>query len=42
MMGLSCLGAPLARVEGQIAINTLLRRLARLTLVTETPQYRQA
>ena len=37
-----CLGAPLARVEGQIAINTLLRRLPRLTLVTETPQYRQS
>ena len=29
-------------MEGQIAINTLLRRLPRLTLVTETPQYRQS
>jgi pimeloyl-[acyl-carrier protein] synthase len=37
-----CLGAPLARVEGQIAINTLLRRLPKLTLVTEKPEYRQS
>jgi hypothetical protein len=37
-----CLGAPLARVEGQIAINTLVRRLPRLALVTDTVEYRQS
>jgi hypothetical protein len=37
-----CLGAPLARVEGQIAINTLLRRLPKLALATERPDYRQS
>ncbi len=37
-----CLGAPLARVEGQIAINTLLRRLPRLALATERPVFRQS
>ncbi len=37
-----CLGAPLARVEGQIAIDTLVRRLPRLELVTESPEYRQS
>ncbi|HET7342632.1 MAG TPA: cytochrome P450 [Methylomirabilota bacterium] len=35
-----CLGAPLARVEGQIAIATLLRRLPRLALATERPAFR--
>jgi pimeloyl-[acyl-carrier protein] synthase len=35
-----CLGAPLARVEGQIAINTLLRRMPRLALATERPAFR--
>lgn len=35
-----CLGAPLARLEGQIAINTLLRRLPRLTLASDTLSYR--
>ena len=37
-----CLGAPLARVEGQIAIGTLLRRLPKLALATERPEYRQS
>src|SRR5439155_15385104 len=37
-----CLGAPLARVEGQIAIDTLVRRLPKLELVTDEPEYRQS
>jgi cytochrome P450 len=37
-----CLGAPLARIEGQIAINTLLQRLPKLALATDTPPYRQS
>src|SRR3989442_831297 len=37
-----CLGAPLARVEGQIALDTLVRRLPRLELVTHEPEYRQS
>src|SRR5512145_2174611 len=37
-----CLGAPLARVEGQIAINTLVQRLPKLALATERPEYRQS
>jgi pimeloyl-[acyl-carrier protein] synthase len=37
-----CLGAPLARVEGQIAIDTLVRRLPRLKLVGDEPEYRQS
>jgi cytochrome P450 len=36
-----CLGAPLARVEAQIAINTLLRRLPALRLQTEELQWRE-
>jgi cytochrome P450 len=37
-----CLGAPLARLEGQIAINALLQRLPKLALATDRPQYRQS
>jgi cytochrome P450 len=37
-----CLGAPLARLEGQIAIDTLVRRLPGLELVAGTPEYRQS
>jgi cytochrome P450 len=37
-----CLGAPLARVEGQIAINALVQRLPKLALATETPVYRHS
>ena len=37
-----CLGAPLARVEGQIAINTLVRTLPNLALATDRPEYRQS
>jgi len=37
-----CLGAPLARVEGQIAIDTLFRRLPRLALVGDSVEYRQS
>jgi pimeloyl-[acyl-carrier protein] synthase len=37
-----CLGAPLARVEGQIAINTLVQRLPTLALATGRPEYRQS
>jgi len=37
-----CLGAPLARVEGQIALDTLVRRLPGLELVTHEPEYRQS
>jgi cytochrome P450 PksS len=35
-----CLGAPLARLEGQIAINTLLRRFPDLRLAVETSRLR--
>ena len=37
-----CLGAPLARMEGQIAINTLLRRLPKLALAAQRPEHRQS
>jgi cytochrome P450 len=35
-----CFGAPLARLEGQIAFTTLLRRLPALTLATPLPVWR--
>jgi pimeloyl-[acyl-carrier protein] synthase len=35
-----CLGAPLARMEGQIAIETLLRRLPHLALTGSEPRWR--
>ena len=37
-----CLGAPLARIEGQIAISTLVRRLPKLELAIAQPEYRQS
>ena len=36
-----CLGAPLARVEGQIALGTLARRLRGLELLTDRPEYKE-
>ena len=35
-----CFGAPLARLEGQIAVSTVLRRLAALRLETSTLEWR--
>ena len=35
-----CLGAPLARLEAQIAFDSLLRRFPRLTLLEEDPPHR--
>ncbi|MFZ0547970.1 MAG: cytochrome P450 [Candidatus Promineifilaceae bacterium] len=35
-----CLGAPLARLEGQIAFTTLLNRMPNLRLETDSPKYR--
>jgi cytochrome P450 len=37
-----CLGAPLARMEGQIAINALVKRMPKLALATERPEFRQS
>jgi cytochrome P450 len=34
-----CLGAPLARLEGEIALTTLLRRMPNLQLATEAPEH---
>jgi cytochrome P450 len=36
-----CLGAPLARVEGEIAFATLVRRLDGLHLLAEAPEYKE-
>ncbi len=35
-----CLGAPLARLEGEVALRALLERFPRLALATESPAYR--
>jgi pimeloyl-[acyl-carrier protein] synthase len=35
-----CLGAPLARLEGQIALGALVRRLPKLALATDRPEHR--
>jgi cytochrome P450 len=37
-----CIGAPLARVEGQIAIGTLVKQLPELALATDRPEFRQS
>jgi pimeloyl-[acyl-carrier protein] synthase len=37
-----CLGAPLARLEGQMAIGTLLSRMPGLQLATSTPEWRES
>ena len=37
-----CLGAPLARVEGQVALGTLLRRMPGLALQAATPEWRES
>ena len=37
-----CLGAPLARVEGQIALGTLLRGAPRQALAETAPEWRES
>jgi pimeloyl-[acyl-carrier protein] synthase len=37
-----CLGAPLARLEGQIAFETLVRRLPTLRLASEALEWRES
>ena len=36
-----CLGAPLARLEGQVAFQTLLKRFPNVALETEVPEWRE-
>jgi cytochrome P450 len=36
-----CLGAPLARLEGEIALTTLVRRCPDLALATDQPRYKE-
>ena len=36
-----CLGAPLARIEAQLAINSLLRRMPQLRLATDAVEWRE-
>jgi cytochrome P450 len=36
-----CLGAPLARLEGEVAFATLARRLSGLHLLTDAPEYKE-
>jgi cytochrome P450 len=35
-----CLGAPLARLEGEVAFTTLFKRFQKFTLATDTPVYK--
>jgi len=37
-----CIGAQLARIEAEVVFSTLLRRMPDLTLVEDTPQWRQS
>jgi cytochrome P450 len=36
-----CIGAPLARIEGEIAFETIARRIPGLEIATDAPEYRQ-
>ncbi|MCI3950023.1 MAG: cytochrome [Acidimicrobiales bacterium] len=36
-----CLGAPLARLEGEVALTTLVQRFPGLALATDTPRYKE-